>query len=442
MLSLLWILLALSLVMLNAFFVAAEFGMVRLRQTRVKVMEKTYGVRGKILALVHKDLDAYLSACQLGITLASLGLGWIGEPAFSALLMPVFDVIEIIPTPMVHFLSFFIAFSLLSFLHIVVGELMPKSLAIRQSEKVSVWTALPLYGFYWMMYPAIWLLNNCSNFLLKLLKLHKIHKGENFYSSEEIKLILNASHLHGELKKAERDILEHTLDFADLQVTDVMRPIDEMVTLDINQPVDQLLKTVMGTRYSRYPIIDSTHQDIIGIVHVKDLFSALYEQNQISSLRDVIRPILKVTTHLPALDLLRRFRTGMPHFAVIYQGAESPVGFITLDNLLHILVGRIKDEFHKTRDDWTELPDGGYLMKGNSPLYSVERALDIDIYTEDNVTTLYGLITSKLGGLPKKGETIEFDEFTAIIEKMYRSKISEIKIYPKSKPTENKDTEE
>ncbi|MEQ1790539.1 MAG: hemolysin family protein [Rickettsiales bacterium] len=435
MLGLLWIILALSLIILNAFFVAAEFGMVRLRKTRVEVIEETYGVRGKILARVHKDLDAYLSACQLGITLASLGLGWIGEPAFSALLMPFFDFIEIIPIPMVHFLSFFIAFSLLSFLHIVVGELMPKSLAIRQSEKVSVWTALPLYGFYWIMFPAIWLLNTCSNFLLRLFKLHKIHKGENFYSSEEIKLILNASHLHGELKKAERDILEHTLDFADLQVTDVMRPIDEMVSLDINQPVDQLLKTVMETRYSRYPITNGINQTIIGIAHVKDLFSVLYEHKQISSLREIIRPILKAPAHLPALDLLRKFRGGMPHFAVIYQQAESPIGFITLDNLLHILVGRIKDEFHKTKDDWIELPDGGYLMKGNNPLYSVERALNIDIYAEDNVTTLYGLITNKLGGLPKKGDTIEFDEFIAIIQKMYGTKISEVKIYPKNNPT-------
>ena len=435
MLGLLWILLALSLVILNAFFVAAEFGMVRLRQTRVEVMEETYGMRGKILVRVHKDLDAYLSACQLGITLASLGLGWVGEPAFSALLRPVFNFIEIIPVAMVHFLSFFIAFAFLSFLHIVVGELMPKSLAIRQSEKVSVWTALPLYGFYWLMFPAIWLLNSCSNFLLRLTKLDKIHKGENFHSTEEIKLILNTSHLHGELKKAERDILEHTLDFADLQVTDVMRPIDEMVTLDISQPLDQLLKTVMETRYSRYPIIDGTHQNIIGIVHVKNLFSVLYEQNQIRSLKEVIRPILKVTTHQPALDLLRKFRRGMPHFAVIYQNADTPIGFITLDNLLHILVGRIKDEFHKTRDDWTVLPDGGYLMKGGCPLYSVERALDIDIYAEDSVTTLYGLMTNKLGRLPKKGEKIEFDEFTVIIEKKHGAKISEVKIYPKNTPT-------
>lgn len=428
MLSFLWITLAFALVLLNAFFVAAEFGMVRLRQTRVEIIEETYGLRGKILGRIHKNLDVYLSACQLGITLASLGLGWIGEPAFSSLLMPIFDLIQIIPTPMVHFLSFFIAFSFLSFLHIVVGELMPKSLAIRQSEKISLWTALPLFGFYWLMLPAIWLLNSCSNFLLRLTNLDEVHKGENFYSTDEIKLILNSSHVHGELNKAEKEILEHTLDFAELQVTDVMRPIDEMVALDINLPIDQSLKTVMKTRYSRYPIIDDSNQNIIGIVHVKDLFGSLHEQKQINSLKEIMRPILKAPAHLPALDLLRKFREGMPHFAVIYHGAESPIGFITLDNLLHILVGRIQDEFHKTRDDWIALPDGSYLMKGNCPIYSIERALNIDIYPEDNTTTLYGMIINKLGGLPIKGEEIEFDDFIAVIEKIDGTKISEVKI--------------
>ncbi len=433
MVILLWIALALLLVLLNAFFVAAEFGMVRLRQTRVETMEETYGLRGKILARVHRHLDSYLSACQLGITLASLGLGWIGEPAFSNLFAPVFEFAGIHSPAMIDFLSFFVAFSLLSFLHIVIGELMPKSFAIRQSEKVSVWTALPLYGFYWLMFPAIWLLNTCSNYLLKLAKLHEIHKGENFYSTDEIKLILNASHLHGELKKAEKDIIEHTLDFAELAVTDVMRPADEMITLNIKQPIDQLLKTVMETRYSRYPIVESNNNTIVGIVHVKDLFSTLYEKKEITSLKEIIRPILKVPSHLPALDLLRKFRAGMPHFAIIYYGTESPVGFITLDNLLHILVGRIKDEFHKTKNDWEILPNGDYLFKGSSPIYSVERALDIEIDVSDNISTLAGLITNKLGDLPMTGDHVDFDEFIAIIETMKATKILTVRIQPKQK---------
>lgn len=430
MLSIVWISIAFGLVLLNAFFVAAEFGMVKLRHTRLEVIEDAYGLRGKILAIVHKNLDAYLSACQLGITLASLGLGWIGEPAFSALLEPFFFFVGIDSPSMVKFLSFFIAFSFLSFLHIVVGELMPKSLAIRQAEKVSVWTALPLYGFYWLMFPAIWLLNTCSNFFLRLTKLDRTHKGDQFYSSDEIKIILGASHSHGELTKEETEILEHTLDFAELSVTDVMRPVEDIISLNINQSIQDFFKVSIETRYSRYPVVDEA-QNIVGILHVKDLLEVLYQQKENIALKELVRPILKVSSHLPAIDLLRKFRDGMPHFAMVYQGSETPVGFITMDNLLHVLVGRIKDEFHRTKDDWTPTADGGFLVKGNSPLYTLERLLDIDILTEDETSTVYGLILDKLGRLPAVDEQIEFEEFTAVIASMKGAKILEVKIYPK-----------
>lgn len=431
MLSVILVLVAFSLVLLNAFFVASEFAMVKLRHTRLEEIVETYGLRGKILLYVHKHLDAYLSACQLGITLASLGLGWIGEPAVSRLLTPVFYHIGITSAHLIEFISFFFAFSLLSFLHIVVGELMPKSLAIRQSETISLWTAMPLYGFYWLMYPAIWLLNTCSNFLLKITHLDKTHEGENFYSTDEIKLILSSSHLHGELTKEETEIIEHTLDFADLKVTDVMRPIEEMVTLKINMTLDEIFKIVLDTRYTRYPIMDESNKIILGILHVKDLLKTFHQEQTIFSLKNFIRPLVKISHHSSALDLLRKFQEGMPHFAIIYRGSENPVGFITLDNLLHILVGRIKDEFHRTKDEWISTKDGGFIMSGHSPIYAVERALDIDILTDEDVTTLYGLILQKLGTLPKVGDTIEFDNFVANIESMKGTKILKVKVFPK-----------
>lgn len=432
MFSILLIVIALGLVLLNAFFVAAEFGMVKLRHTRLEEIAELYGLRGRILFYIHKNLDAYLSACQLGITLASLGLGWIGEPAFSRLLTPVFYYLGITSSHLIEFISFLFAFSLLSFLHIVIGELMPKSLAIRQSAAVSLWTAVPLYGFYWLMFPAIWLLNSCANFLLRVTNLDKTHQGENFYSTDEIKLILSSSHLHGELTKEETEIIEHTLDFADLKVTDIMRPIEEMITLQIDMPIQALFKVVVETRYTRYPVMDETQKNILGILHVKDLLNALYQQNDIISLRNLIRPLVKISHHSAALDLLRKFQEGMPHFAIIYRGPEKPVGFITLDNLLHILVGRIKDEFHRTKDEWISTKDGGFIMSGNSPIYAVERAFDIEIFTDDDITTLYGLILQKLGSLPKVGDTIEFENFIAIVESMNGTKISKVKVYPKN----------
>lgn len=432
MINVVYIFIAFLLVLVNAFFVAAEFGMVKLRHTRVQILKKQYGLRGKVLGEVHKHLDVYLSACQLGITLASLGLGWIGEPAFAKLLEPLFEYLSITSTQLTTIISFFVAFFIISFLHIVIGELMPKSLAIRQPEKISVWTAIPLYGFYWIMYPIIWFLNSCSNFLLKITKLAR-SDSSRYYSSDEIKLILHSSHLHGELSTAETQIIEHTLEFADLKITEVMRSRDEMVVLDIRKPIDKLIQLALEQRYSRYPLYDSKTKQIIGIIHMKDLFAALYQQKQITDLTSVMRPVLKVSYRLPALDLLQKFREGMPHFALVYKGKETLLGFVTLDNLLHILIGRIKDEFHKTQEDWVKNSDGSYTVNGNCSIYALERALNCDIHLlpdEQEIDTLGGLIVNRAGVLPKEGYKMHFDDFDATVEKIQGSYIRVIKVIP------------
>lgn len=429
--NILLVLLAFALVLLNAFFVAAEFGMVKLRSTRVEAIRSSYGLRGTILFQVHQHLDAYLSACQLGITFASLGLGWIGEPAFAYLIEPFLIFVGINSPQLLTVVSFFVAFSLISFLHIVVGELMPKSLAIRQSERVSVWTVLPLYGFYWLMYPAIWLLNTCSNFLLKVFKLDVVHHGEHFYSTEEIKLLLNASHLHGELTEEEVDIIEHTLDLADLKVTEVMRFSEEMVMINLSHSPNQIMDMIMEHRYSRYPVYDPNKKDIIGIIHIKDILPVIYKKSELENVRALIRPVLKVSRRALALNLLRQFREGMPHFALIYSGKNSVLGFVTLDNLLQVLIGRIKDEFHRTKIDWVFNKDGSISASGNCSIYSLEQALEREIDVEDDIDVLNGLFYQRLGYVPKEGEHIDFPEFNATIEKIKASKIVKVRIYPK-----------
>ena len=421
-----------ALVLLNAFFVAAEFGMVKLRHTRIEQIKDIYGLRSRILVQINKHLDAYLSACQLGITLASLGLGWIGQPATAALLAPALKWAGISSKDLVQFISILVAFFFLSFLHIVVGELMPKSLAIRQSERVSLWTAVPLYGFYWLMYPAIRILNACSNYLLKAVKLDEAEPGDKGYSTEEIKLILSTSHLHGELTKDELEILEHALDLADLQVTEIMRPIAEMTALEANQSVEEALAIILKTRYSRYPLYQDAEDNITGIIHIKDLLPVISEGQKITPLTTLARPILKIRENLPALELLKKFREGMPHFAIVLSKMNDPIGFIALDNLLHILLGRIKDEFHKTRDDWIALPDGGFLMNGNCSIYALERALDIDISPEDEqINTLAGLILQKIHRIPKPGEHIPFKQFVVIIDRMKGPRITKVRVYKK-----------
>ncbi len=435
MYNILLIILAFLLVFLNAFFVAAEFSMVKLRATKVQEIKEQYGLRGRILDKIHKKLDAYLSACQLGITLASLGLGWIGEPAFAYILVPVFHLLGIHSESVIEVSSFFIAFFIISYLHIVLGELLPKSIALRQAEVISLWTAIPLYFFYQLMYPAIWLLNSCSNFILNKIDF-KVKAEEGLYSNDELKLILNSSHTHGELDHDEKEMLKNALDLAELKVTDIMRTKEHMVTLDTRDSVEVIEQKILNSRYSRYPVYDRKVKKIIGFIHVKDLFPDLLTKKEIKDLTLYIRPVLNVSPHLPVLDLLRKFRRGLPHFALVYKNSSTLWGFITLDDLLHILFGKIKDEFHKTHDDWIKNPDNTYSFRGTSSIYSLERALDCDITlypNEEDKNSLNGLLMARNGSLPNEGDIIHFAEFYALIEEIDQSFIERIKITPKIK---------
>lgn len=423
------ILIAIGFVLLNGFFVAAEFSIVKIRHTRVQTLEHTAGLRGKILGKIHHQLDAYLSACQLGITLASLGLGWVGEPAFAEMLMPVFTLLDVDNEQVIAFVSFLFAFGLISYMHIVIGELMPKSLAIRKTEKLSLWTAVPLYLFYWIMYPAIWVLNVSANFFLKIFKLDKVHKADLAYSTEEIKLILKASHRYGEFNKSELDLLTKSLMFTDLEISDVMRPISEIVALDVNQSVEENIKIITSKRYSRYPVCKGNLNNILGVLHIKDLFSATQNTSQIQGLGPHIRAILKVQENDFLLDVFHKFRKGKPHFAIAYAG-ENAVGYVTLDDLLQAIIGEIKDEFHITKEDWILLEDGSFIIKGSAPIFTLETLLGIELPNTE-VNTISGLILDALNSLPKEGEKIEFDRFTFVVKKVHGPRILQVRVYPK-----------
>lgn len=443
--NILFVVLAILLVVLNGFFVAAEFGIVTLRKTRVRAIAKTAGLRGRILAKVHDQLDAYLSACQLGITLASLGLGWVGEPAFASLLEPVFGWVGVTSPQIIHGVSFVIAFSVISFLHIVVGELAPKSLAIRIPEVVALWTALPLYGFYWAMYPAIWVLNASANGVLRVAGLAGSGSHETHYSTDELKLILRTNTSTGKEKFThdERHILAQSLEFSEMAVSDLMRPINEVIALHEDLPIEENLDTVRRNRFSRYPYFDEEGEEVLGVIHLKDLFFAQQAGKDISDLTQFLRPVETISARTPAQDIFRRFRTGAPHFALIGEKGKRPVGFITLDNLLGAMVGEIRDEFRMNENDWLPQSDGTYIGKASLPIYSLERLLGIDIDNEemglDDVESVGGLLMEKLGDIPKQGQRIEFPKFDVVVKKTNGPRILLVKVIPRLTRGEEED---
>ncbi|WEF30978.1 hemolysin family protein [Pseudoduganella chitinolytica] len=441
--NLLLVLLAFLLVALNGFFVAAEFGIVTLRRTRVRAIAKTQGLKGRILEKVHGQLDAYLSACQLGITLASLGLGWIGEPAFAGLLEPLLGAIGIQSQEIIHTIAFIFAFVTISFLHIVVGELAPKSLAIRIPEVVGLWSAVPLYAFYWLMYPAIWVLNHSANMVLRVAGLQGTGGHDAHYSTEELKLILRTSKPGEQFDKDERNILAHSLDFSELRVSDLMRPINEVIALYATRPLEENLQTVLRNRFSRYPYFDEDGITVLGVVHLKDLFFAQQSGKPITSFTSFLRPVETISARTKAIDLFRRFREGAPHFALIGEKGKRPVGFLTLDNLLGAMVGEIHDEFRLNENDWLKQPDGALIGKASLPIFSLERTLGIDIENEelglDEVESVGGLIMLKLGDIPKQGQRVSFNRFDLVVKKMNGPRILLVKVIPRLAPEDNAD---
>lgn len=427
-------LLAFVFVLMNAFFVAAEFAIVKLRHTRAEELAGTAGLRGRILHTVHVHLDEYLSACQLGITLASLGLGWIGEPAFARLVEPVLAAFGVTAPEVVHGFAFVVAFAVISYLHIVVGELAPKSVAIRQPEPVSLWTAVPLFSFYWLMYPFIWLLNGSANLLLKAMGVRLVPGEEPAHSVEELKKVLRASHLHGELGTESAILLDRAFELDDLTAGDLMRPDEDLVTLNLEHGLPEILATIRSSRYSRYPVYEGDPDNLIGILHVKDLVTELGKPMGEVDLRALVKRALIISSTLSAVGILNEFQQGYPHLAIVVDEYGTVQGFVTLDHVVEVLVGTIQDEFRHRRPDWVRQPDGSYVGQGSLSIYSLERLLDVDISTYPEVNSVGGLVMDKLEQIPCPGEVAAFDEFEIEVLEMEGPRILTVAVKPQAWP--------
>ncbi|MDA7086963.1 hemolysin family protein [Pseudomonas sp. SA3-5] len=419
------VLFALLLVLLNGFFVAAEFAIVRLRATKVEALANQNGWRGHILRTVHKQMDAYLSACQLGITLASLALGWVGEPAFAELLTPLLGAIGIESATLVHGIAFFTAFSIISYLHIVVGELAPKSWAIRQPELLSLWTAAPLYLFYWAMYPAIFLLNASANAILRIAGQGEPGPhNEHHYSRDELKLILHSSRASNPSDQDMR-VLASAVELGELEVVDWANSREDLVYLELNAPLDEVFSVFRRHKYSRYPIFDEAAGEFVGVLHIKDLLLHLSLLEMLPSalkLAELMHPIERVGRHMPLSNLLEQFRQGGSHFALVEEADGKVIGYLTMEDVLEALVGDIQDEHHKTERGILAYQPGKLLVRGDTPLFKVERLLGVNL-DHIEAETLAGLIYETLKRMPEEEEVLEVEGLRIIVKKMKGPKI-------------------
>ncbi|GAB4223236.1 MAG: hemolysin family protein [Gammaproteobacteria bacterium] len=307
---------------------------------------------------------------------------------------------------------------------LILSEIIPKTIGANYWEKLSYFTVYSLSFLLKIIYPAVWLCQLITKSLRR-------EQNKSIFSRTDFIALTEIGEQQGILQEGESEIIEKTLDLYELRVTEVMRPISDIVTLHKGDSIDHLFNLIKQHKYTRYPVYDREKDEVIGIIHVKDLLTATKNLEK-CSIDEFIRPILKVPTYLPVNDLLHRFRAGMPHFALVYDNRDKPVGFITLDNVLQVLFGIIKDEFHRTQIDWVLNDDGTISAHGFCSIYTLKRILNINIELDEDIETVAGLVLHKLGRLPKKGERVEFDYFDVLVEKLKKTRILRIKIYPKN----------
>jgi len=404
------------LVLLNGFFVASEFALVKLRETQLMPLIREGNRRARMTRHLVTHLDAYLSAAQLGITLASLGLGWVGEPVFEALLEPVFHWFNIESASLRTSLSFAVGFSIITFLHIVVGEMAPKSLAIRQPLSTGLWIAYPFHWFYLAMKPFILVLNGSSLTLLRWVGIEETYEHESAHSEEELRLLFAESQRRAGGSALGREIVVNALDLRRRVVRDVMRPRQEITLLDTEKPMSECIEVVESSRYSRFPLCEEGDVDrTLAAVHIKDLYAL---RNKAKTGRDLLaaaRRLIYVPETARLERLLQLFLKQKLHMALVVDEYGGTQGLVTLENILEELVGQIQDEFDQEKPLLVPMGPNLWEASGLLPLHELEDIVGEPIEAED-LTTVSGYLTQQLGGFPKAGDTLMVGDWRLRVE--------------------------
>ncbi len=405
--QLLFIGVAFGLVLLNGFFVAAEFSIVKVRATRLDELIKRGTARARNARKLVSNMDEYLSATQLGITIASLGLGWIGEPAFAGLFQPAFQGLGALEPVLAHSFAVAVAFLLITFLHIVLGELAPKSVAIWAPEQVVLATSGPMVLFDRMSYPFIWALNSTATAVLRIFGIRPASDLESAHSEEELRMILVHSHEKGILDWDERLMLERVLEFGDRSVRQIMVPAGEVHFLDVETPFEENLATARKHRHTRYPLCESTFDHVVGVIHVKELFWRHRELGPNFDLNAIRRPVGFVPETKLIKSLLKEFRETRTHLSVVVDEFGSSVGIVTLEDILEELVGEIQDEFDPEAPTPMVLKEdeNHYLVHGRALLEELEEELEITLEDAEN-DTVAGHVMMLLGRTARIGDEV------------------------------------
>ena len=422
------ILAVLALVLLNGFFVAAEFALVRIRETQLDVLVAKGWRRAKMAQHIVRNLNSYLSATQLGITMVSLGLGYLGQPVFTTLLEPLLVPLGVVSDAWLHSISFAIGFSALTFLHITVGELAPKWLTIQKPLPVALGAAYPLRWFYLAFYPFNRLLNYAARWLLERIGIEPDGAADRAQSEEELRLLVTSA----QAAVGGRNIILNALDLRHRVAREVMRPRHEITAFDTDASLAECLALAEKTRYSRFPLCKGGDLDQTrGVMHIKDLYPAMRNPalagRTAADLLPVARPLIYVPETARLEQLLQLFLDRKLHFAIVVDEYGGTTGVATLENVLEELVGQIQDEFDQEKSELTLVSENVWEAAGTLPLHELEKIIG-ETQHEESVSTASGWMTQKLGGFPKAGDALTLGICELRVEEMDGPRVARLKI--------------
>lgn len=392
------------LILANALFVGAEFAFVSVRRTRIEQLVEEGNASAKLVQRLLADPSRFISSTQLGITLASLGLGWLGEPTLSKLIEPAFHMLGAFAGPLSHTLSIICSFVLITYILIVLGELVPKTLGLHHAERVALLTVWPIEGFYWIFKPFIWVLDGSSSIFLGWFGFRVSKMAHLVHSEEELKMLVQASHEGGVLEADERALLNNAFEFSDKTVDAVMIPRPDMLCVPAAATFEEIVTLAATSHRTRLPVYEGNVDHIVGFVHAKDLLTRLVKGADVSA-RDLMRPILTVPENKPVADMLKDFRRHHTQVAIVIDEFGGTAGMVTAKDLLEELVGEMSDEFEVAGPLFESLPDGTVTFDGRVQIEEINERFGLDLPSDD-FNTIAGLVFGAIGHTPEVGDEV------------------------------------
>ncbi len=418
----------------NGFFVASEFAMVKVRKTRIEQLVKEGDFNAKIALEALKDLDKFIAAVQLGVTISSIGLGWVGEGTLARIIEPIFAFLPGISQNIAtHTVSVSIAFALITFLHVVIGELVPKSIALEYTEKTALIVARPMQVITTIFNPFIWLLNGFGNSLLQMFHIPHSHKGSLVHSTEELDMLVNASYDGGVLNETEKDMLHNVFKFSDLTAKQVMIPRTDMICIPEDMSFEELNNLAAESQYTRYPVYSEDIDHITGLIHVKDLYS-LSIKNQERPIKSLLREVLLVPETITMDNLVLEFKKRKGQMAIVVDEFGGTSGLITLEDVLEEIFGEVQDEFDEEEEcDIREIEPNKYIANAMMRLDELAEFFEIqeEAIDDEDIDTIGGLVVKLLGHIANIGDTAQFENLTFNVKEIDGARITKLEIIRK-----------